>query len=137
MEASQCGNLSPNVENAIRTHLSVGNGILKVAAMVGVESSTVWRIKREMVAIMAEAACQPTELLSLQADTIKSGEDPTADDRSFRSPNTDAICLCVQPGDDGQHVTDGSAQSCPAWSPRTRRACGSRFDLDRRSYGLR
>ena len=56
MVAGQCGDLSPNVENAIRTHLSVGNGILKVAAMIGVESDTVWRIKREMVAI---ASCRP------------------------------------------------------------------------------
>ena len=45
-----------NVENAIRTHLSVGNGILKVAAMVGVWSGTVRRVKGVMVAI---ASCRP------------------------------------------------------------------------------
>ena len=44
------------VENAIRTHLSAGKGILKVAALVGVGSGTVQRVKREMVATMAEAA---------------------------------------------------------------------------------
>ena len=48
--------VSPKVENAIRTHLSAGNGILKVAALVGVGSGTVQRVKREMVATMAEAA---------------------------------------------------------------------------------
>jgi DNA invertase Pin-like site-specific DNA recombinase len=40
--------VSPKVENAIRTHLSAGNGILKVAAMVGVGSGTVQRVKREL-----------------------------------------------------------------------------------------
>jgi len=48
--------VAPKVENAIRTHLSAGNGILKVAALVGVGSGTVQRVKREMVATMAEAA---------------------------------------------------------------------------------
>jgi DNA invertase Pin-like site-specific DNA recombinase len=48
--------VSPKVENAIRTHLSAGKGILKVAALVGVGSGTVQRVKREMVATMAEAA---------------------------------------------------------------------------------
>jgi hypothetical protein len=33
--------LAPNVENATRERLSAGNGILKVAAMVGVGSGTV------------------------------------------------------------------------------------------------
>ena len=42
--------VSPKVENAIRMHLSAGNGILKVATMVGVGSGTVQRVKREMVA---------------------------------------------------------------------------------------
>ena len=37
-------------------HLSAGNGILKVAALVGVGSGTVQRVKREMAATMAEAA---------------------------------------------------------------------------------
>ena len=40
--------VSPTVENAIRTHLSAGNGILKVAALVGCGSGTVQRVKREM-----------------------------------------------------------------------------------------
>ena len=48
--------VSLKVENAIRTHLSAGKGILKVAALVGVGSGTVQRVKREMVAAMAEAA---------------------------------------------------------------------------------
>ena len=42
--------VSPKVENAIRTHLSAGKGILKVAALVGGGSGTVQRVKREMVA---------------------------------------------------------------------------------------
>jgi hypothetical protein len=45
----------PEVENASRSHLSTGNGILKVATMVGVGSGTVQRVKREMAAAMAEA----------------------------------------------------------------------------------
>jgi DNA invertase Pin-like site-specific DNA recombinase len=48
--------VAPKVENAIRTHLNAGMGILKVAALVGVGSGTVQRVKREMVATMAEAA---------------------------------------------------------------------------------
>src|SRR6478672_7977340 len=38
----------PKIENAIRTHLSAGMGILKVAALVGVGSGTVQRVRREM-----------------------------------------------------------------------------------------
>ena len=37
------------MENAIREHLSAGHGIFKVAAMVGVGSGTVQRVKRELV----------------------------------------------------------------------------------------
>jgi hypothetical protein len=48
--------VSPEVENAIRTHLWAGNGILKVAALVGVGCGTVQRVKREMAAALAEAA---------------------------------------------------------------------------------
>ena len=48
--------VSLKVENAIRTHLSAGNGILKVAALVGVGSGTVQRVKREMAGQLAEAA---------------------------------------------------------------------------------
>jgi DNA invertase Pin-like site-specific DNA recombinase len=48
--------VSPKVENAIRAHLSAGNGILKVAALVGVGSGTVQRVKREMAGQLAEAA---------------------------------------------------------------------------------
>ena len=44
------------VEAAIREHLSAGHGILKVAALVGVGSGTVQRVKREMAGEFAEAA---------------------------------------------------------------------------------
>jgi hypothetical protein len=47
--------VSPKVENAIRTHMGAAKGILKVA-LVGVGSGTVQRVRREMVATMAEAA---------------------------------------------------------------------------------
>ena len=40
--------VAPNVEKAIHGHLSAGNGILKVAALVGCGSGTVQRVKREM-----------------------------------------------------------------------------------------
>jgi DNA invertase Pin-like site-specific DNA recombinase len=43
-----------NVEVAIRRHLSAGNDILKVAALVGVGSGTVQRVKKEMVGELAE-----------------------------------------------------------------------------------
>ena len=45
--------VSPKVEATIREHLSAGNGILKVAALVGCGSGTVQRVKREMVGWMA------------------------------------------------------------------------------------
>jgi DNA invertase Pin-like site-specific DNA recombinase len=45
----------PKVEAAIREHLSAGNGILKVAALVGVGSGTVQRVKREMAVVLTEA----------------------------------------------------------------------------------
>jgi hypothetical protein len=48
--------VSPKIEDAIRRHLSAGNGILKVAALVGVGSGTVQRVKREMVGELAEAS---------------------------------------------------------------------------------
>ena len=38
------------VENAIRSNLSAGMGILKVAAIVGAASGTVQGVKREMAA---------------------------------------------------------------------------------------
>jgi hypothetical protein len=41
--------VSPKIENAIRHHLNAGNGIHKVAAIVGVGSGTVQRVKREMI----------------------------------------------------------------------------------------
>jgi DNA invertase Pin-like site-specific DNA recombinase len=44
------------IEETIRRQLSAGHGILKVAKLVGVGSGTVQRVKREMVATMAEAA---------------------------------------------------------------------------------
>ena len=40
---------------AIRQHLAAGHGILKVAALVGVGSGTVQRVKRELVAELAAA----------------------------------------------------------------------------------
>jgi DNA invertase Pin-like site-specific DNA recombinase len=46
----------PKVEKAIRPHLSAGNGILKVAALVGVGSGTVQRVKREMAGELVDAA---------------------------------------------------------------------------------
>jgi hypothetical protein len=36
--------------------MSAGNGMLKVAAVVGVGSDTVQRVKREMAVVLAEAA---------------------------------------------------------------------------------
>jgi hypothetical protein len=44
------------VEKAIREHLSAGHGILRVAALVGVGSGTVQRVKTEMAGQLAEAA---------------------------------------------------------------------------------
>ena len=44
------------MEDAIRRHLSAGHGILKVAALVGVGSGTVQRVKREMAGQLVEAA---------------------------------------------------------------------------------
>jgi Resolvase, N terminal domain len=44
------------IEESIRRQLGAGHGILKVARMVGCGSGTVQRVKREMVATMAEAA---------------------------------------------------------------------------------
>jgi DNA invertase Pin-like site-specific DNA recombinase len=48
--------VSPKIEDAIRRHLSAGNGILKVAALVGVGSGTVQRVERETTEQLAEAA---------------------------------------------------------------------------------
>jgi DNA invertase Pin-like site-specific DNA recombinase len=48
--------VSAKTEAAIRTHLSAGHGILKVAKIVGCGSGTVQRVKREMVTHVAEAA---------------------------------------------------------------------------------
>lgn len=48
--------VAPKVEDAIRGHLRAGNGILKVAKLVGVGSATVQRVKREMTTQMLEAA---------------------------------------------------------------------------------
>ena len=49
--------VSPKIENAIRTHLSAGKGILKVAALVGFGSGTVQRVKREMAEQLQLGAC--------------------------------------------------------------------------------
>ena len=48
--------VAPKVENAIRSHLSAGNGILKVARTVGCGCGTVQRVKREMAGQLVEAA---------------------------------------------------------------------------------
>jgi DNA invertase Pin-like site-specific DNA recombinase len=48
--------VSPKIEDAIRRHLSAGNGILKVAALVGCGSGTEQRVKREMAFVLAETA---------------------------------------------------------------------------------
>ena len=48
--------VSPKVEAAIRTHLKAGNGILKVAKMVGCGSGTVQRVKKEMAGQLVEDA---------------------------------------------------------------------------------
>jgi DNA invertase Pin-like site-specific DNA recombinase len=60
--------VSPKIENAIRTHLRAGMGILKVATLVGVGSGTVQRVQREMAVQMAApdrlAAC-PAEPCSV------------------------------------------------------------------------
>lgn len=42
--------VGPKVEEAIRSQLAAGHGMLKVAAMIGVGSGTVQRVRREMVA---------------------------------------------------------------------------------------
>jgi DNA invertase Pin-like site-specific DNA recombinase len=48
--------VSRKVEDAIRSQLDAGHGILKVAKIVGVGSGTVQRVKREMIVQMAKAA---------------------------------------------------------------------------------
>jgi DNA invertase Pin-like site-specific DNA recombinase len=48
--------VAPKVEDAIRGHLQAGNGILKVAKLVGVGSGTVQRVKREMAVTLTVAA---------------------------------------------------------------------------------
>lgn len=48
--------VAANVEQAIRTHLKAGNGILKVAKLVGCGSGTVQRVRREMAQELVEAA---------------------------------------------------------------------------------
>jgi DNA invertase Pin-like site-specific DNA recombinase len=48
--------VSAKVEEAIRRHLNAGKGILKVAALVGVGSGTVQRVRREMVEQLVEVA---------------------------------------------------------------------------------
>ena len=47
--------MPPKVEDAIRRHLSAGNGILKVARIVGCGSGTVQRVKREMAEDLVQA----------------------------------------------------------------------------------
>jgi hypothetical protein len=62
------------VEDAIRRHLSAGNGILKVAALVGVGSGTVQRVKREMAGELAKAACTPTIVSCAVRDRLAIGK---------------------------------------------------------------
>ena len=49
-QGKRLGRLPPKVEDAIRRHLSAGNRILKVAALLGYGSGTVQRIRRETCA---------------------------------------------------------------------------------------
>jgi DNA invertase Pin-like site-specific DNA recombinase len=51
--------VSPKVEDAIRRHLSAGNGILKVAATVGVGRSTAQWEKRDMTRVIARPRALP------------------------------------------------------------------------------
>jgi DNA invertase Pin-like site-specific DNA recombinase len=77
--SAQGGNLgrptqvSPKIENAIKTHLSAGKGILKVATLVGVGRGTVQRVKREMVKTLARAACPSLRPLRRIAGLTGSG----------------------------------------------------------------
>ena len=48
--------VSAKIENAILVHLRAGNGILKVANIVGVGSGTVQRVKKEMTLRLVDAA---------------------------------------------------------------------------------
>jgi DNA invertase Pin-like site-specific DNA recombinase len=54
--------------------LSAGNGILKVAALVGVGSGTVQRVKREMAGELAKAACTPTIVSCTVRDRLAIGK---------------------------------------------------------------
>ena len=47
-EARPPAKVPPRIENAIRGHLSTGNGTLKVPALVGCGSDTVRRVRRKM-----------------------------------------------------------------------------------------
>ena len=53
--ASGCKVVPPKVEDVIRSHLRAGNGILKVARIVGCGSGTVQRVKWEMAIEVARA----------------------------------------------------------------------------------
>jgi hypothetical protein len=48
--------VSAKIEAAILAHLRVGNGILKVASIVGVGSGTVQRVRKEFAMRLADAA---------------------------------------------------------------------------------
>jgi len=47
--------VTPKVKKAISTHLKAGNGILKVAALVGCGSGTVQPVNKEMKTQVARA----------------------------------------------------------------------------------
>jgi hypothetical protein len=47
--------VTPKVKKAISMHLKAGNGILKVAALVGCGSGTVQPVKKEMTTQVARA----------------------------------------------------------------------------------
>ena len=75
--------VSAKIEAAIREHLNAGIGILKVAAMVGVGSGTVQRVKREMAGALEDgliAGQRPLLPVSI-ADTC----DAVIRDRIYRA----------------------------------------------------
>ena len=62
--------VAPKVENAIRTHLGAGNGILKVATLAGTGNGTVQRVSRELVAKRAAAvsAASPASVVVMPVE---------------------------------------------------------------------
>jgi DNA invertase Pin-like site-specific DNA recombinase len=62
--------VGPKIEQAIRDNLAAGRGILKVAALVGVGSGTVQRIRREMIPLWIWRQLLP---LKINNSSVKSG----------------------------------------------------------------